>query len=130
MGMTRLPPSDTETLCNIERSRLRAIVAADFDAAFSLHASDFQLITPRGLCLSREQYFDALRDGTIRYLAWESGPIDVRLYDGVALIRYKARLQFPPAEDPKSGFECWHTDAYEQRDGRWQVVWSQATRVV
>jgi hypothetical protein len=24
---------------------------------------------------------------------------------------------------------CWHTDSYEQRDGRWQVVWSQATEI-
>ena len=23
----------------------------------------------------------------------------------------------------------WHTDIYELRDGRWQVVWSQATRI-
>lgn len=24
----------------------------------------------------------------------------------------------------------WHTDAYKKCDGRWQVVWSQATGIV
>ena len=23
----------------------------------------------------------------------------------------------------------WHTDLYERREGRWQVVWSQATGI-
>jgi hypothetical protein len=23
----------------------------------------------------------------------------------------------------------WHTDVYEKRNGRWQVVWSQATLI-
>jgi hypothetical protein len=23
----------------------------------------------------------------------------------------------------------WHTDYYERREGRWQVVWSHATRI-
>ena len=26
-------------------------------------------------------------------------------------------------------WQYWHTDGYERRDGRWQVVWSQATRI-
>ena len=125
--------TDREALADalraVERSRLRALVDADLDAAQPLHAIDFQLITPRGRCMTREQYFDAIRAGFIRYLAWEPGPIDVRVHDAVALIRYRARLQFAPVENPQAAFECWHTDTYEQRDGRWQVVWSQATKI-
>jgi hypothetical protein len=31
--------------------------------------------------------------------------------------------------DVEAAMICWHTDCYRRRDGRWQVVWSQATRI-
>lgn len=114
-----------------ERTRLRSLVAADMAAARRLHADDFQLITPRGHALSKDQYLDAVSAGEIRYLVWEPGPMDVRVHGTVALVRYQARLQLAAAVGsvPRPAFQCWHTDTYEQRDGGWQVVWSQATRI-
>jgi hypothetical protein len=43
----------------------------------------------------------------------------------VAVLRYQARVSF----DDGPGFTVWHTDCYRLRDGRWQVVWSQATQI-
>jgi hypothetical protein len=31
--------------------------------------------------------------------------------------------------EPMELARYWHMDVYEQRDGRWQVVWSQATQI-
>jgi hypothetical protein len=44
----------------------------------------------------------------------------------VAILRYQARISF----DDGPGFTCWHTDCYRLQDERWQVVWSQATRII
>lgn len=114
-----------------ERTRLRLLVAADLAAARRLHADDFQLITPRGHALSKDQYLDAVAAGEIRYLVWEPGPMDVRVHGRVALVRYRAQLQLAaaPGAAPRPAFECWQTDTYELRDGGWQVVWSQATKI-
>lgn len=60
-----------ELLRHTERERLRALVAADTEAARALHADDFQLITPIGSMLSREQYLGAIAAGHIRYVSWE-----------------------------------------------------------
>ena len=114
---------------DLERTRLRALVAADMVAARRLHAVDFQLITPRGHALSKDQYLDAVGAGDIRYLVWEPGPMDVRVHGPVALVRYQARLQLAAAAVPRPAFQCWHTDTYELREGDWQVVWSQATKI-
>ena len=113
----------------IERSRLRALVACDMAAAVSLHADDFQLITPIGVALSRSDYLGAIASGQINYVAWEPGDMTVRLHDAVAMIRYPAGLEvvFNGHAVPLS--EYWHTDIYERRDGRWVVVWSQATSI-
>ena len=54
--------------------------------------------------------------------------IAVRIHDRAAAVRYRARIEvlFPDGLD--SGL-FWHTDLYEITDGRWQAVWSQATRI-
>lgn len=121
--------STVELLRETERARLHALVAADLDRASGLHAADFQLITPIGAALSKDQYLGAVAAGQIRYLAWEPGDIAVRLYGGAAVIRYRAQLEvvFSGHTVPRSDY--WHTDIYEQRDSQWVVVWSQATSV-
>jgi len=118
-----------ELLRHTERSRLRALVAADTDAARILHADDFQLITPIGSMLSREEYLGAIAAGQMRYLSWEPGEIAVRLYGDAAVLRYQAQLEinFGGQSVPRSRY--WHMDSYEWREERWQAVWSQATAI-
>jgi hypothetical protein len=121
--------TEEDNICEIERSRLRALVAADIATAHPLHADDFQLITPIGVALSREEYLGAIATGQIKYMAWEPGDIAVRLHGSAAVIRYRARLEVIFGGHPVPPEEYWHTDAYEHRDGRWMVVWSQATAI-
>jgi hypothetical protein len=109
----------------IERTRVSLLVVGRLDAAAELHADDFQLITPRGLALSKADYLGAIRAGEIRYLRWQPGPIEVRGNGKAAVLRYQAEMEMPG-----STARLWHTDLYELRDGRWQAVWSQATRCV
>jgi hypothetical protein len=121
--------STTELLRETERGRLRALVAADLDRARELHAPDFQLITPIGVALSKDEYLGAVASGQIRYLSWVPADIAVRLYGTTAVMRYRAQLEvvFGGHQVPLSDY--WHTDIYEQRDGQWMVVWSQATSI-
>jgi hypothetical protein len=120
--------AEAERIRDTERERLRALVAADLAVAGPLHAEDFQLITPGGTVLSKEQYLGGIASGHLNYRVWEpDGEIVVRLYGEVALIRYRSRLHMSLAGAAGELHQFWHTDSYERRDGRWQVVWSQAT---
>ncbi len=113
----------------IERERLRALVEADIGRAAELHADDFLLITPSGRVLSKDGCLEAVRSGDIAYALWEAGEIVVRSYGDVAVIRYPSEIAFTVdgRRTPRGRF--WHIDLYERRDGRWQVVWSQATAI-
>jgi hypothetical protein len=113
----------------IERERLRALVEADIETARWLHADDFQLINPAGVTLSKTEYLGAIASGSLDYLTWEPEAIEVRLYSGVAIIRYRSQAQAVAAGQKTPLRRFWHTDVYEKRDGRWQAVWSQATLV-
>ena len=122
-------PIDAESIRDIERARLRALVDADMIAAEPLHAPDFQLITPIGATLSKAEYLGAVAGGQIKYLLWEPGDIAVRLYGASTLIRYRARLEVVFGGHKVPPADYWHTDAYECRNQQWMVVWSQATAV-
>jgi hypothetical protein len=112
-----------------ERDRLRALVDANLDVALPLHADDFHLVTPGGETLTKSQYLGAIASGEITYHVFEPiSEIDVRAYGQSAVIRYRSRIEISVGPTHFSD-ECWHTDLYEQRDGRWQIVWSQATKI-
>jgi hypothetical protein len=131
MGTACRPParSEADSLRATERERLRALVAADVAGARQLHADDFQLINPRGGALSKEQYLDGIASGQIDYLSWEPDSIAVRLYRGAAVIRYQSQLEIVVQGNHVPRQRYWHTDLYERREARWQVVWSHATGI-
>lgn len=119
-----------EELRSIERERLRSLVDADMKIADQLHADDFQLITPLGGALTKAQYLGAVGSGDIDYLEWKPEAIEVKVYGSSAVIRYRAQLRIIVKGLPNAPTgRFWHTDLYEKRSGRWQVVWSQATQI-
>jgi hypothetical protein len=114
----------------IEAERLRALVAGDLSAAERLHAEDYQLIPPGGRPMSKSNYLGAIASGAIDYHVFEpASAIALRDYGSAAVIRYQARIEITVDGQRYPPDLVWHTDHYEQRDGRWQCVWSQATRI-
>jgi hypothetical protein len=133
MGSKAIPSEADTDLAGriraIERDRLRAFVEADLDVLEPLHADDFQLINPRGKTLTKEEYLGGVASGEIDYLVWEpDSEIAVRLYGEAAAIQYRSNTEIVVGGE-RLVLRNWHTDLYEQRDGRWQVVWSQATSI-
>jgi hypothetical protein len=114
-------------LPDIERARLKALIRADLDVAAPLHADDYQLITPNGSEMTKDDYLGAISAGELRYHVFEPVSDVAVLGDApIAVLRYQARISF----DDGPGFTCWHIDCYELRNGQWQAVWSQATAIV
>jgi len=119
-----------DEISEIERARLHALVEADMDTANRLHADDFQLVTPSGRTYSKEEYLGDVASGELDYLVWEPiSDIAVRLRGQMAHIRYRSQLEIVAGGHKSVGF-YWHTDTYERNGGQWQVVWSQATRIM
>jgi hypothetical protein len=114
-------------LPDLERKRLRALLAADIKTAAPMHADDYQLVTPNGSEMTKDDYLSAIASGQLRYRVFEPvSDIAVLGDEPVAVVRYQARISF----DDRAGLLCWHTDCYRLRDERWQVVWSQATQIL
>ena len=127
------PPRDSskaESLRDIELTRLRALVDADMAVASPLHAESFQVVNPAGFLLTREEYLAAVAAGDIDYLVFEPvSEIDVHQYGQAAVLTYQSKIDIVVAGLGRLTHEAWHTYLYEKHQGRWQVVWEQATAV-
>lgn len=121
--------TECEDLRAVERARLLALVERNVELARTLHADDFQLVTPVGMTFSKDQYLGAIAAGGLIYRLWDPQQIEVRLYGQAAALRYRSSMEvsFGPHHLPRA--EYWHTDLYERRGGAWQVVWSHATEI-
>lgn len=120
---------EAEVLGATERARVAALVAGDVARAAAFHADDFQLVNPVGVVLSKADYLGSLASGQLDYVAWEPAEIEVRHEGRQAVIRYRSYLQVTVSGRALPKAPHWHIDVYEKRNGDWQVVWSQATRI-
>jgi hypothetical protein len=125
---TSAAASDSEGVREVQNARSTALLAGDIETLRSIHADDFQLITPLGVVLSKDEYLGAVENGILNYRVLElASPVDFRFYGIIALIRYRIQIEIDVQGQsyPRAGY--WFTDAYEKREGRWQIVWSQGT---
>lgn len=117
----------------LEHARLRALVERDMATAERLHSDDYHLISPGGRDHTKRSYLEDVASGQLEYTAFEPvTPISVRAGTDLVILRYQALIRLSvgdPAAPEEVSFTAWHTDHYERRDGAWQVVWSQATRL-
>jgi Domain of unknown function (DUF4440) len=121
---------DASVMRDTERRRLRSLVEADMEVADPLHADDYQLITPRGYALTKDEYLGGIAAGQLRYREFEPvSEIAVWGSAEAAAVRYQARISVQEGSGQALSLICWHTDCYQARDGRWQAVWSQATTI-
>jgi len=106
----------------LEINRTRALVARDVETIRRMHAPDYELITVPGRVMSLERYLLLMAEDVF-YADWEHGPMRVLISQGMAAVRYQAKITFPSGKV----VHCWHTDIYALRTGAWQAVWSQGT---
>ena len=119
-----------QTLRQTEQSRLSAVVDADMPVLRQLYADDFELITPTGSPLTREEYLGGIADGYFDFRAYEPvTPIEVRLYGDAAVLWYESRIDIVAGDDQRND-AAWHTCLYENRDGDWRIVREQTIVVV
>jgi Domain of unknown function (DUF4440) len=113
--------TDAVPIRAVEHRLLHALLAKNYDTVDKLLANDFELITPTGDVVSKDVYLSGTAFTYRRFKPITR--IRVRVYGKAAIIRYEATIQIRGGISGRD----WHTDLFEKRAGRWQMVWSQAT---
>lgn len=119
------PAEDDEFFRDMEYRRTAALVERDMPVIEAMHAPDYKIVTAGGRLFTRERYLGVIAKEPL-YTSWEAGDIEVhRIGASGVMLRYRGVLGFPSGRTR----DCWHSDFYERRDGRWQAVASQATEI-
>lgn len=123
-------PDEAEEVRETERRRIEALVSGDIRAVQRLHADDYHLINPAGQEVTRDDYVNGIDRGFLAYKVWTPlSDMQVRVHGDMAVLRYVAQIEIAVQGESQPVQRFWHTDVYEKRDGEWQAVWSQETRI-
>ena len=122
--------AEADDVQSAEKKRLNALLQAIWKWGAPTPRGRFPTCYASWSGVFQGGYLGAVAAGILHYLAWElDSPIDVRMYHDVALIRYQAQIELEVQGQGYPRAPYWVTDAYEKRDGQWQIVWSQGTGI-
>jgi ketosteroid isomerase-like protein len=130
IGTTAQDPSDAVVaeIKSLENARLAAGLRKDVEAVSAMTADDYLQIDSDGTVLNRAATLERIKSSYARLVANPVDDVTVRVYGDTAILTGRARPQ--GVLDGKEFTDALrYTRIYVKRDGRWQVVLFQQTRV-
>jgi ketosteroid isomerase-like protein len=121
--------SDQETLKQIEHDWDAADTKTDVAALDRLLASDFVQINLNGQLETKAQRLAALKSGERKFESKTINDMKVQLLGDVAIVYGLSTTKGTLQCRDMSGQFRW-TDVFAKRNGRWQAVTTQSTKVV
>ena len=118
----------TNTITDLERSWVAAIVMRDTTTLDRILAPEFNGTSPTGMTYTKEMAIADIKAGRYVVDRMDLDEISVNVYGNTAVAFTSQR------ENSKSGGEdCsghyFYTDVWVKKDGRWQVVASHGSRI-
>ncbi|HJS21254.1 MAG TPA: nuclear transport factor 2 family protein [Steroidobacteraceae bacterium] len=117
-----------ESVEQVERRRFAAMVAQDLAALEPLLAEDLTYGHSNGAFENKSEFLETIREGRLRYEAIGVQELAVRQYGNVAIVTGRILISGRAGTGPVM-LNLRYTDAYVKRDGRWQLVAWQSTRL-
>lgn len=115
-------------LIDAERQRFAAMVEADVGTLERLLADELTYTHTTGTTDTKTELLASLSSGTLKYLSIEPEDMRARPYGEVGVVTGRAAMKVR-AGGQELAFRIAFTDVYVRRDGRWQVVAWQSTRL-
>ena len=114
----------------IERERFAAMTAVDRGQLERLLAASLRYCHSDGRCETKTEFIDNLVSGRMRYHSIEMLQLEARPVGPAAMLVQGRIAVDAQSEGRPARFRLVYTDVYErQRDGGWQLVAWQSTRL-
>ncbi len=112
----------------MERQWRQAWLAGDADVLDKIHADDFTSIPNIGIISTKAEVMADVRRGVFRYSRMEHSEMTVRIYGTTAVVVARTTNEGHRGDRDVSG-DFRYTRIYVKRNGRWQAVLAQYTRI-
>ncbi len=126
---SKVSAADAEKeLTQIERDWAASIVKRDTSLSESHMADDVAMISPDGSTSTKSQFINEIKSGDLQLDSIDIRDIKVKVYGETAVATYRTTDKGKYKGQDISGDNRW-IDVFVWRDGKWQVVAAQGTRV-
>jgi uncharacterized protein (TIGR02246 family) len=122
----------SDEVLHAEQARTTALIAGDFAALDKLMADDVTYVHASGQHDTKQTYLAALHSGVLSYQSWQAHEIHVRMLgNDVAVLNgiYTVHAMDHRVGNDEIIIDIHFLTVYARRDGRWQQVAWQSTRV-
>ena len=123
------PQSRTEqALINLEQEWAGAVKLRDTEKINRLQAEEYIFTDPAGQIWTKTRALDSLKAGDLEVDSFELTDARANIYGNTAVVTFAITWNGRFQDNDISGPQRM-TDVFVKRDGRWQCVASQATRI-
>lgn len=112
----------------VERERFAAMVAVDRPKLERMLADSLKYCHSNGRCETKSEFIGNLLSGQMKYRSIQVLEIQPRPVGTAMLVQGRVAIEAEQAGEPLS-LRLAYTDVYESRDGVWQMVAWQSTRL-
>ena len=121
-------PNNTDTIIELDRKRMQAMAAKDIGTLDTLIADDLVYTHSSARLDTKQTLIGNMKSGATVYSSVQ--PSDVRAQDlgDVVILTGVAQIKVS-SQGKQLEFGVRFTDAYAKRNGRWQMVVWQSTRL-
>jgi ketosteroid isomerase-like protein len=122
------PTADQQALIKVTHDWATARQQANLSAVDRITAPDWMFTNPEGVLISKAQADANLKTGVIKFTSFKLDDIAVHVHGDTAVVFALQTQQLTLGGNQISG-QFRSTDTFVKRDGRWQCIASQVTRV-
>jgi ketosteroid isomerase-like protein len=117
-----------QTLMQIEQELLDALLKGDTSAAQRYTADTYIFTGPDGTVMDKGRSIADLKSGDLKIESSKLDDMKVQAYGDTAVVTYRSTDKGNYKGSDLSGQYRW-TDVFVKRNGRWQIVAGQGTRI-
>lgn len=117
-----------EELKQAERDWIAGQKAGDADKIGALIADDWSGLNSDGKKVNKQQYLADYKSGAEKFQSIEVGPMDVRVFGNIGVVQGSDTEKSSYKGKDTSGKYVW-MDVFQKKDGKWQAVRSEVTKV-
>lgn len=124
------PAATEQEVLQVERARVRALLAADAAALEPLLADDLIFVHVSGWSQTKKEYVESIRRGEMKYETIEHSAVRARIYGDAAVLtgRSAIKVRSERRQGQLLDVQILFTAVYAKSGGHWQLVVWQSTR--
>ena len=124
---TQAQTTDRQQIEKLYQEMYQAMVEKDTVTLNRVHADDFVLVHMTGMRQSKQEYINAIADGTLNYFSAEHEQMNIQIDGDTATLTGRSRVTAAVFGGGRGTWRLQLRFKLAKRDGRWQFTESRAS---